>query len=176
MSFKNFFLNLFKYEPEENYDFSIIDDKSDKNDIQDEKIQDVKDIFTSLNVNLDYIKTKYNILINSDIILREFTLTARGKQYNSFILYIDGMVDSQILNEFILEPLMSRNKNNLFEGSQNKVISEAVTNNITVKKVKKFDLSNYLMNCLMPQNSIKETSEFSQIISGINSRKLCAFC
>ena len=86
------------------------------------------------------------------------------------------MVDSQILNEFILEPLMLRNRNNLFEGSQNKVISEAVTNNITVRKVKKFDLSNYLMNCLMPQNSIKESSEFSQIISGINSRKLCSFC
>ena len=59
---------------------------------------------------------------------------------------------------------------NLFEGSQSKVISEAVTNSITVRKVKKFDLSNYLINCLMPQNSIKETSEFSQIISGINSR------
>ena len=33
------------------------------------------------------------------------------------------------------------NKNNLYEGNQNKVISEAVTNNITIRKVKKFDLS-----------------------------------
>ena len=47
------------------------------------------------------------------------------------------MVDSQILNDFVLEPLMMRNRNNLFNGEQNRVISEAVTNNITVRKVKK---------------------------------------
>ena len=88
-------------------------------------------------------------------------------------MYIDGMIDSKILNEFVLEPLMMRNKNNLYEGSQNKVISEAVTNNITVRKVKKFDLANYIMNCLIPQNSIKQISTFEEVMSGINSRKLC---
>ena len=116
------------------------------------------------------MKIKYNSLINSDVILREFTLNARGKQYNAFIVYIDGMVDSEIMDKFVLEPLMMRNKNNLYDGSQNKVISEAVANNITVRKVKKFDLASYVMSCLMPQNSIKQVSMFSEAISGINSR------
>lgn len=122
------------------------------------------------------MRTKYNLLINSDVILREFTLNARGKQYNAFLVYIDGMVDSEIMDKFILEPLMLRNKSNLYDGTQNKVISEAVTNNITVRKVKKFDLSNYLMGCLMPQNAVKEVADFDEVASGINSRKLCFIC
>ena len=135
-----------------------------------ETSEDTTKIFQSSTVNLDYMKTKYNILINSDIVLREFILNAKGKQYKAFIVYIDGMVDSQIMDDFVLEPLMMRNKNNLYDGPQNKVISEAVTNNITVRKVKKFDLSEYIMNCLVPQNSIKQVSDFEKVASGINSR------
>lgn len=175
MNFKNLFNAAFGYTPPVQYDFSLpegeqIPEENNKNSSKsDEKVK----IFPSLNVNMEYMRTKYNILINSDIILREFTINARGKQYNAFLVYIDGMVDSEIMDKFILEPLMLRNKNNLFDGTQNKVISEAVANNITVRKVKKFDLSNYLMGCLMPQNSVKEVSDFSQVASGINSRKLC---
>lgn len=133
-------------------------------------------IFPSLSVNMEYMKTRYNLLINSDIILREFTMNARGKQYNAFLVYIDGMVNSEIMDKFILEPLMLRNKSNLYDSSQNKVISEAVANNITVRKIKKFDLSNYLMGCLMPQNAVKEVKDFDEAINGINSRKLCFIC
>ena len=79
-----------------------------------ETTQEIKSVFPSIDVNLDYLKTKYNLLINSDIIVREFNLNARGKQYKALLLYIDGMVDSQILNNFVLEPLMLRNRNNLF--------------------------------------------------------------
>ena len=122
------------------------------------------------------MKTRYNLLINSDVNLREFTINARGKQYNAFLVYIDGMIDSKIMNEFILEPLMLRNKNNLFDGTQSKVISEAITNNITVRKVKKFDLSNYLIGCLIPQNSVKQITDFDKATNGINSRKLCLIC
>ena len=60
---------------------------------------------------------------------------------------------------------MMRNRNNLYDGSQSKVISEAVANNITVRKVKKFDLASYIMNCLMPQNTLKQENEFDKIIS-----------
>ena len=122
------------------------------------------------------MQTQYNTMINSDIVIRDFTLNARGKQYNALIMYIDGMVNSQIMDDFVLKPLMLRNKNNLFESSQNKVISEAVTNNITVRKVKKFDLPSYLTSCLLPQNSIKEIKDFKDASNGINARKLCSFC
>lgn len=166
MNLKNIFNSYFKYEPQNIYKFNIPDERNSNiqktsNNSNEEKIN----IFPSLKVNLEYIKTRYNTLINSDIIIRQFTLNARGKQYDAFIAYIDGMVDSKVMDDFILEPLMMRNKNNLFDGSQNKIISEAVTNNITVRKVKKFDLSNYLMGCLMPQNSLVEVDDFDKVCS-----------
>lgn len=172
--FKNFVKSIFTYTPEKEYNFNLSEDPSIDNKNMDkqniETSEDTTKIFQSSTVNLDYMKTKYNILINSDIVLREFILNAKGKQYKAFIVYIDGMVDSQIMDDFVLEPLMMRNKNNLYDGPQNKVISEAVTNNITVRKVKKFDLSEYIMNCLVPQNSIKQVSDFEKVASGINSR------
>lgn len=178
MNFKNLFNSIFAYTPKVEYNFSLAENsqQSEVNDNEFSNQQEKVNIFPSLNVNMDYMRTRYNLLINSDIILREFTINARGKQYNAFLVYIDGMVNSQIMDKFILEPLMLRNRNNLFEGSQSKVISEAVTNNITVRKVKKFDLSNYLMGCLMPQNAVKEVTDFDEVANGINSRKLCSIC
>ncbi len=178
MNFKNIFQTFFSYTPPINYDFTLPDHEqtTPQNNNSIDKSNIPEKIFPSLNVNIEYLRTKYNLLINSDVILREFTINARGKQYNAFILYIDGMVDSQIMDKFILEPLMLRNKNNLFDGTQNKVISEAVANNITVRKVKKFDLSNYLMGCLMPQNAVKEISDFDEVANGVNARKLCFIC
>lgn len=172
MKFKDLFNSMFAYTPPVDYNFSLpYDTQNTENTNQSiEESPKKVDVFPSLSVNLEYMKTRYNLLINSDIILREFTINARGKQYNAFLVYIDGMVDSEIMDKFILEPLMLRNKSNLYDGTQNKVISEAVANNITVRKVKKFDLSNYLMGCLMPQNAVKEVKDFDEVANGINSR------
>lgn len=173
MSIKNLFNSIFAYTPPVEYNFSLPEEDTQTAEISNQESSDSKEkvnIFPSLNVNIEYMRTKYNLLINSDVILREFTINARGKQYNAFLIYIDGMVDSEIMDKFILEPLMLRNKNNLFDGAQTKVISEAVANNITVRKVKKFDLSNYLMGCLMPQNAVKEVTDFDEVANGINAR------
>ena len=174
MNYKDLFNIFFSYKPKTNYHFCLSENaetEKTSNIVQD-KTQKEINIFPNLSVNIEHIRTKYNILINSDIILREFTINARGKQYNAFLLYIDGMVDSKTMNDFILTPLMLRNKNNLYDGTQNKVVSESVTNNVTIRKVRKFDLANYLLGCLMPQNSVKEISDFDEVSKGVNSRKL----
>ena len=49
------------------------------NEAEIEEFSEVKDIFPSIDVNIEYIRVKYNLLINSDICLREFTLSARNK-------------------------------------------------------------------------------------------------
>ena len=176
MKIKDILTNTFGYTPKDLYHFSL-PDNNEKNTIQDNITSSDKspNVFTNLNENLDYIKTKYNLLINSDIITREFILNARGKQYKAFLLYIDGMVDAQILNDFVLEPLMMRNKNNLFDNEQTRIISESVTNNITVRKVKKFDLANYIESCLVPQNNIEKNNSFENIFSGVNSGNCALF-
>ena len=127
-----------------------------------------KNIFSSLNINLEYLKSKYNTLINSDVIIREFTLNARNKQYNAFIIFIDGMVNSELMNNNVLTPLMLRNRANTFVGNQNQVVSEAISNNITVRKIKKFNLKDYILDCLLPQNSVVPVNSFANVFEGIN--------
>ena len=135
---------------------------------ENEKLSEVKNIFPSLEVSLEYIKVKYNTLINSDIILREFTLSARNRQYKALLFFIDGMVDSQLINNNVLQALMLRNRANIFDGDQNQVVTEGVASNITVKRVKKFNLENYIMDSLLPQNNVKKVQTFSEAFNGVN--------
>ena len=132
-------------------------------------------VFQSINVNLEYIKVRFNSMINSDIKIREFTLNARNKQYQAFLVYIDGMINQDLMNNYILNPLMLKNTANSFDGNQNRILSEVKTNNITVRKVKKFDIVEYISNCLLPQNTIKEFSKFDDIANGINSGNCALF-
>ena len=80
-------------------------------------------IFPSIDVNLEYVQVKYNTMINSDIVVREFNLTARNRQYKAFLLFIDGMVDTDLVNNYVLKPLMMKNQANSFEGNQNHIVS-----------------------------------------------------
>lgn len=175
MKIKDFINETFGYKPKDVYQFTLpTSQESSKNNNQDTNNKP-QNIFPSIDVNSDYLKTKYNLLINSDIVTRDFILNARGKQYKALLLYIDGMVDSQILNDYVLEPLMIRNRNNLFDGEQNRIISEAVTNNITVRKIKKFNLADYIESCLIPQNNLKPQTSFEEIFSGVNAGNCALF-
>ncbi len=177
MNFKKIFNSFFTYVPEYHYEFDISNDKNETgfSTLIEQQKKDIltKEISSSLEQNLNFLKIAYNTLINSDIIIKDFTLTARGKQYDAIILYIDGMIDTNILNDFILKPLMLKNQSNTFDGSQSKATLDS--NKVYVKKIKKFDISDYLLHCLIPQNNVNKVSKFEDIFYGVNSRKLCTF-
>ena len=145
MDFKNFFNNLFKYDSNKDYDFSIINDKEDTVPHLEEK---TNSIFSSFNENLEFMKSKYNTLLNSDIVIREFNLFVYNKNHKCFIIYIDGMVDGISINDFILEPLMSGKLR----------YNKPIENN----------LSEYIDYCLLPQNHVKKVEEFKDVFTGIN--------
>ena len=149
------------------YDFSLPQNNNVENDKKEENVapkneKSKEKIYSSLNVNVDYIKVKYNALINSDIVLREFNLTIKGKEYKACLLFIDGMIDSQSINNFILRPLMSNSK------WDSTLVSSAITKNISVKRIKKFNLENHIYNSLVPQNTMKKSSSFEDIFSSVN--------
>ena len=104
MDFKNFFTNLFTWQEQTEYNFKLPENYSENKPNTSNIDEEVspKNIFPSIEVNLDYIKTRYNSLINSDIIIREFTLSARNRQYKAFLLFIDGMVDTDLVNNYVL--------------------------------------------------------------------------
>ena len=118
MSVLNKVLNLFKYEPVEDYNFVLIGDEQEEKKISynaESNSSDYKVVFSDLSKNLEYINIKFNTLINSDIVVREFNIYARNKQYSAFLFYIDGMSDSELINDFVIKPLMLRNRANTFE-------------------------------------------------------------
>lgn len=165
MKIKDFINNTFGYKPKNEYQFTLPDnpeiDTEKYNNTNSDKIEN---IYSQIDANLKYIKTKYNTLINSDIITREFTLNTGSKEYKAFILYIDGMVDSQILNDFVLKPLMLKNK-----------FCNNETSKIIVQKGKKSNIANFIQDCLIPQNNIKQQSSFKDIFSGVNSGNCALF-
>ena len=164
----------FLYIPTKQYDFQLSPSTENHSNINDETqkiLPNNQKIYSNIDVNLEYVKIKYNSLINNDISIREFTLYAKDRSYKAFLLYIDGMVNTSDLNEFILKPLMIRSKDTSFERKE----KIAVANNITVKKTKKFNLEDYIYNSLMPQNSIKKNEIYSDIISGINMGNTALF-
>ena len=177
MDFKSIFNKIFTIKNREEYHFTLPENYSETKltSSEDDKNIEPKNIFPSIDVNLEYIKTRYNYLINSDIVIREFTLNARNRQYKAFILFIDGMVNTNLINDYVLKPLMLRNSSNVYDGGQDKIVSEVKTNNITIRKVKKFDILEYIFNCLLPENNVKQVSTFNKIISGVNSGDCALF-
>lgn len=144
MNFKSFFDKLFKFNTVSDYNFSILKDTNNIPNIDDT----YPNIFSDIKSNLDFVNAKYNTLINSDIVVREFVMKISEQAVNCFIIYIDGLVNSISINDFILEPLMLKNHSK--------------------SKDAKSDLLYYIDNCLLPQNSVKKVSDFGSAFSGIN--------
>lgn len=164
MNLKTFIKDNFSYIPKNTYNFTLAENMTPQEIDTNDKPEEPETIFPSLKVNLDYLKTKYNLLINSDISVRNFIVTIRGKQYKAFVMYIDGMINSELMDNFVIKPLMLKSKSNLFVGNDNNVVSEALSNNISIKKVKKFNLDEYVLDSLLPQNSVETSSSFNEII------------
>ncbi len=145
MNIKNFFYNLFKYN--ESYNFSISNTEINVKKPEIDKEFKPK-VFPNIKENLELLQSKYNSLINSDIVIREFETRALNNTYKSFIIYFDGLVDSISINDFILKPLMFPKH----------------VNNPNLQN----NLEDYLDNRLLTQNSVKKVEDFSEVYSGIN--------
>ena len=101
MNFKEIFDKLIKYNDKNNYYFSLMP-QPDNSSIKTPEV-DYK-VFPNIKENLDFLKSKYNVLICPDIIIREFNMFANNKDHKCFIICIDGLFDSISINDFILEP------------------------------------------------------------------------
>ena len=62
------------------------------------------DLTPDLDFTLERIKRKLHIPVNSDAIVRKFRLSLPGSP-RAFIVYIDGLVSSNLITESILKPL-----------------------------------------------------------------------
>lgn len=162
--FKNICDKVFGYSPSNNYSF-IIPNAQNNIDEKEFNKTDSEIVKCSLKENLEYFKIKYNILINSDIKLREFEINYKSKKIPAFIIYIDGMVNGNAINNYILKPLLLKNSIHM---------KDPENHNLS-KKEHPINIENFLYSNLIPQNSITKESKLQLIIERINSGACALF-
>lgn len=169
--FKNILNSLTNQEKEYKFTIPIKENNSDAPSPED--LIKKQKVYSSLDVNLEYVYSRFNTLMNSDIKIRKFLLNVKSREFKAFILYIDGMVSKQSINDFILKPLMLKNIANQYDGKQ--VVSEAVASNILIRKVKKFNVVEYISDSLLPQNDIEKVDSFDKIAEDVASGNCILF-
>ena len=160
MNLKNNLYNLFSYKPNNNVDFTI---PESPNNLPEEKNLK-QNIYPVYDNTVQYIKNKYSLLINTDIVLKEFEINIGNKTFKACILFIDGMVNSESINSSVLEPLFLRNSIKMTVPS-----NEISENKKKIQNVKKFDLKEFLLNHLIQENSVNIEKTFEDAFSKVNS-------
>ena len=155
MNLKTSLYNIFSYKPNLNNDFSL---SESPNNISEKKIN--QNIYLEYDKNINFIKDKYSLLINSDIVLKEFIINIKNKTFKAFLLFIDGMINSESINSSVLEPLLL--KNSIRMNTPSSEIKK-------INNIKKFDLKEFLLNHLIQENSITIEDNFENTFSKINS-------
>lgn len=164
MKILNFINNLFEYKEKEDYEFIL--PNTSNNLPENENNNKTQKIYPTLSVNLEYLKTKYNLLINSDVKTRKIILPIANQKIEAFLLYIDGMVDEEIITNSVLQPLLLKNSITMQENNTTKQ-----SGRITIKNKinSKFNLESFIYNGLITHNSTSKESEFEKVIQKVNS-------
>jgi spore germination protein KA len=101
-----------------------------------------------LKKNLQKMKQEFHFSTNQDIVIREFKVVQKN---NAFIVYIDGMVDKNTINDYILRQLMAEQKNN----KNTKISVDYITDNLLA------------INQVIRQTDYKEI--IKQILNGLTA-------
>lgn len=170
---KRLYNKFIKYKPTKEYNFSITTENSkdiEKNPANSTQNLEPENFTNNLEENLNYLKYKYNNLINSDVKFREFVLTAKKCEYKAVLIFIDGMIESKIVNESVLKPLMLCNQSNTYTYKHSKEIVEEFSNNdVIIRKIKKFNPEDYIYEQLIPQTDTKKIFKYAEAINSVNS-------
>lgn len=98
-------------------------------------------VFKELDKNLDKLRTAYRCDITKDLVIREFSLCGKIR---SAIAFINGMVDGDMINNFILR-----------DGMQGNIPDETD------------DICAYAVNNIFTVNDISITSKFSDLVKAV---------
>lgn len=107
-----------------------------------------EEVSDDVEVSLNYMKKKYCIPVNCDIILREFSIRYKKELVRAFIMFFDGMTDREVIDNYILKPLM--------------VDSIMEVHNYAE------DLQEFISSQLLPHNQVKIERSYSKAVEDIN--------
>lgn len=97
-----------------------------------------------LQINLEYMKQRFNLPANQDVIIREFDIDG---DTGAFLMFLDGMVDNNIINQFIIPQLVD--KDNLTKLREGNFSEQTMKNVISVNLIIKADDLNLITNQIL---------------------------
>ncbi|HOM02525.1 MAG TPA: spore germination protein [Acetivibrio sp.] len=134
--FKNFFVNGEKKDG----------DSKNENDSPEKMVY----VSKNLDENVNYLKKRFSIPTNGDVVLREFDIVVKDKKIPACLIFYDGMVNGMLINLNILQPLM-------------------LLSNLDIKdKDGENNISEYIHRSLVTHNQVKVSREFDEIVGEIN--------
>lgn len=140
---------MFLYKPgKKSYEFEL---KQDKN--KSTFIPDIVNVSDDIDENKKYVKKLFNTDINNDIITRDIVIYAGDKKRKAVLYSVDGLVNKQLINENILEPLMR------FKDSGS---GKAIT-------------ADYIVNTLLPQVQVELSENIYDTCQKINFGNVIMF-
>ena len=101
-------------------------------------------ISSHIETNLEHIKSQMSIPLSADAILREFAIIFNDKKYKAFLIYYEGMVNSERIDDFIMQSL-----------------------HIIIPKGKD-DLKTTISEQLLSSNQLKLAETFEQVFDMVN--------
>ncbi len=114
--------------------------KSGKKKIPEYEEAGDRPIPKTIQENLDYIKHKFNVPDNKDLVIREFTI---ANKYKAFIAFLEGMADGSTINNSILKAVMENDFKFSNENKNEECLLDFIMSNILqtnqVNKIDNFD-------------------------------------
>lgn len=114
-----------------------------------------RQVSANIEENLAIIKKIYQLPQNKDIVIRQLTISL-SPPVRAMLVFIDGMVDNRILNEFVLEPLMFLSADRVVAGNSDNLLTQ-------------------IINECLPTNQVSKVVEYQSLEGSINSGDTALF-
>ena len=105
------------------------------------------DISRKLSENLEVIEERFSVPKNGDLIIREFEITTKDSVIEAFLVFFDGLVNTKVIDDDILQPLMLLSNLDLNSDGN--------------------DLLAYIRSHILPHNQIKEVRTHQEVIDTV---------
>jgi len=113
-----------------------------------------RELSFSIEENEKIIKQLYFVEINKDIVIRHFIIPG-VQPIKAMLVFMDGMIDKELINLAVLQPLMILDKEKL-----------ALQGN---------DLLKQLISLFLPSNQAQEVDNFGKVSAGLNTGDTALF-
>lgn len=141
------FAEFFRYKPpsgELSFELSEKDNEIVYDDRKKSSSKDNYKISENYDKNLEYIKKRFNVPRNSDVVIKEVII---GEKTRAFVVFYDGMSNGDVINSGIIKPLLEIP---LFNGSGLKISRRIIKERLLI------------------HNQVSERETFNDVINDIN--------